>query len=133
MKFIIENIWLIGLAVISGGALLFPVLMRRGAKVSLLEAVKLMNQPKSTVLDVREETEFNAGHIKNARHIPLSDLSKRLRELDKQKANPVLMVCGTGSRSASATALLTRAGFASVVSLEGGMSAWQTQGMPVVK
>lgn len=133
MKFIIENIWLIGLAVISGGALLFPVLQRRGAKVSVLEAVKLMNQPKCTILDVRDAAEFEAGHIKSARHIPLADLSKRLTELEKQKTNPVLIVCSTGSRSASASSTLTRAGFSNVVSLEGGMSAWQNQGMPVVK
>lgn len=133
MKFIIENSWLIILILVSGGALLIPVLRRGGAKATLLQATQLMNQSRCTILDVRNAEEFAAGHIKNARNIPLPDLAKRLTELEKKKAQPVLTVCTSGTRSATAAAVLTRAGFASVVSLEGGMSAWQTQGLPVVK
>lgn len=133
MKFILDNIWLIGLILISGGALLIPVLQRSGAKVSLLQATQLMNQSRCTILDVRDATEFAAGHIKNAKNIPVSELPKRITELEKQKAHTVLTVCATGTRSATASAILTRAGFANVVSLDGGMSAWQAQGLPVVK
>lgn len=133
VKFIIDNIWLIGLILISGGALLIPSILRRGKKVSLLQATQLMNQSKCTILDVREASEFDAGHIKSAKNMPLSDLPKRIIELEKQKANPVLTVCASGTRSATAAAMLNRAGFANVVSLDGGMSAWQDQGLPVVK
>ncbi|WP_105530805.1 rhodanese-like domain-containing protein [Solimicrobium silvestre] len=133
MKFIIDNIWLIGLILISGGALLVPVLQRRGAKVSLLQATQLMNQSKCVVLDVREAAEFEAGHIKSAKNIPLSDLSKRLGELEKQKSHAVITVCAKGTRSATAAAMLNRAAFTNVVSLDGGMAAWQEQGLPVVK
>ena len=133
MKFIIDNIFLIALIVVSGGALLIPVLQRRGAKVSLLQATQLMNQHKSNVIDVREVAEFEVGHIKSAKNIPLSDLAKRMAELEKQKANPVIVVCASGTRSATAVAMLMRAGFTQAVSMDGGMSAWQTQGLPVVK
>lgn len=133
MKFIIDNIFLIGLILVSGGALLIPSLQRRGAKVSLLQATQLMNQNKSIVIDVREVAEFEVGHIKSAKNIPLSDLSKRMTELEKQKANPVIVVCASGTRSATAVAMFTRAGFTQAVSMDGGMSAWQTQGLPVVK
>jgi rhodanese-related sulfurtransferase len=133
VKFIIDNIFLIGLILVSGGALLIPSLQRRGAKVSLLQATQLMNQNKSIVIDVREVAEFEVGHIKSAKNIPLSDLSKRMTELEKQKANPVIVVCASGTRSATAVAMFTRAGFTQAVSMDGGMSAWQTQGLPVVK
>lgn len=133
MKFIIDNIILIGLILVSGGALLVPVLQRRGAKASLLQATQLMNQNKSTVLDVRDVAEFELGHIKSAKNIPLAELSQRIAELEKQKPHPILTVCASGTRSATATALLSRAGFVNVVSLDGGMAAWQTQGLPVVK
>jgi rhodanese-related sulfurtransferase len=133
VKFIIDNIWLIAVAVISGGMLLIPALQRSGAKVSVLQATQMMNQGKCTVLDVRDAAEFEAGHIKNAKNIPLSELAKRLGELEKQKTQSVIAVCASGKRSATATALLTRAAFAQVVSLEGGMSAWQEQGLPTVK
>jgi rhodanese-related sulfurtransferase len=133
VKFIIDNSWLIGLVLISGGALLIPILRRSGAKLTILQATQLMNQTRCTILDVRNAEDFAAGHIKNAKNIPLAELSKRLSELEKQKAQTVLTVCGSGTRSATASAVLTRAGFANVVSLDGGMSAWQTQGLPCIK
>jgi len=133
VKFIIDNIFLIALVLVSGGALLIPSLQRRGAKVSLLQATQLMNQNKSTVIDVRDIAEFEVGHIKSAKNIPLNDLSNRMTELEKQKANPVIVVCASGTRSATAVAMLTRAGFTQAVSMDGGMSAWQSQGLPVVK
>jgi len=133
VKFIIDNIFLIALVLVSGGALLIPSLQRRGAKVSLLQATQLMNQNKSTVIDVRDIAEFEVGHIKSAKNIPLNDLSNRMTELEKQKANPVIVVCASGTRSATAVAMLTRAGFTQAVSMDGGMSAWQAQGLPVVK
>ena len=60
MKFITEpsNIILIVVAVVSGAALLIPALQRRGAKVSLLQATQLINQPKSIIIDVRDIAEF---------------------------------------------------------------------------
>jgi rhodanese-related sulfurtransferase len=133
VKFIIDNIFLIALVLVSGGALLIPSLQRRGAKVSLLQATQLMNQNKSNVIDVRDIAEFEVGHIKSAKNIPLNDLSNRMTELEKQKANPVIVVCASGTRSATAVAMLTRAGFTQAVSMDGGMSAWQAQGLPVVK
>jgi len=133
VKFIIDNIWLIALALISGGMLLIPVLQRTGAKVSTLQATQLMNQGKCTVLDVRDIAEFEAGHIKSAKNIPLSELSKRIAELEKQKNQAVITVCASGKRSATASAILARAAFAQVVSLEGGMAAWREQGLPTVK
>jgi len=133
VKFIIDNIWLIALVLISGGALLIPTLQRSGAKVSTLQATQLMNQGKCTVLDVRDPDEYEAGHIKGAKNIPLAELSKRLTELEKQKNQTVIAVCKSGTRSATATAMLTRAAFSQVVSLEGGMVAWQEQGLPTLK
>ena len=133
VKFIIDNIWLVVLIIGSGGALLIPALQRGGAKVSVLQATQMMNQGKCLVLDVRNADEFATGHIKNAKNIPLSELSGRLGELEKQKGHSVIAVCKTGTRSATAVAQLTRAAFAQAVSLDGGMTAWQEQGLPTAK
>ena len=133
MKFIIDNIWLVVLALGSGAALLIPALQRSGAKVSVLQATQLMNQGKCTVLDVRNPDEFETGHIKSAKNIPLSELSSRLAELEKQKSHAVIAVCAKGTRSATAVAMLNRAAFTQAVSLDGGMAAWQEQGLPTVK
>ncbi len=133
MKFILDNIFLIGIALISGGALLFPMLQRRGAKVSQFQATQYMNQGKTLVLDVRNAEEFVAGHLPNAKNIPLADLNNRIKEIEKSKNTVVITVCAQGVRSSNAAALLSKAGFTQVFSLEGGTEAWKTQGMPIVK
>ncbi len=133
MKFLIDNIWLIGLALISGGALLWPNLQRRGHRVSILEATQLINRGKAVIVDVRDPAAFTAGHLRDAKNIPLKDLSKRVGELDKFKSKTVIVVCQAGVQSVKAAAQLKKAGFNEVVSLEGGVSAWQAQGLPLVK
>lgn len=79
------------------------------------------------VLDVRHDHEFKAGRIEGALHIPLSELSDRLEEIDP--GVPVLTVCRTGSRSARAAALLNESGY-QAQNLDGGMLAWDKQGLP---
>ena len=77
MKFFIDNIsnvWLLAIVLVSGGMLLWPILQRRGAKVSILQATQLFNQGKTLLLDVREEAEFAAGHVHDAKNIPLKQL-----------------------------------------------------------
>ncbi|NMM26610.1 MAG: rhodanese-like domain-containing protein [Glaciimonas sp.] len=133
MKFILENISLFGLALLSGGALLVPGLLRRGSKVSLLQATQIINQGKALILDVREPDEFAAGHLRDAKNISQKILPSKLGEIEKFKSKPVIVVCATGTRSASATARLKKAGFSEAVSLDGGMTAWQAQSLPTVK
>ncbi|WP_136413520.1 rhodanese-like domain-containing protein [Herbaspirillum sp. ST 5-3] len=133
MKFFLDNIWLIGIALISGGALLWPNLQRRGSRVSLLQATQLINQGKAVIVDVREPAEFGAGHLRDAKNIPLKELSNRIGELDKFKSKSVIVVCQSGTRSAKAVAALKKAGFAEAFSLDGGVAGWQAQGLPIAK
>lgn len=133
MKFIIDNILLFALVLISAGMLLWPLLQRRGAKVSILQATQLFNQGKTLLLDVREETEFANGHMRDAKNIPLKQLPGRLAEIDKFKTKTVIVVCASGVRSSTASGLLKSAGFSDTYSLDGGMTAWQAQGLPTVK
>lgn len=133
MKFLIDNIFLIAVAILSGGALLLPLLQKRGNRVSTLQATQLINQGKTLVLDVRDGEAFAAAHLIDAKNIPLKDLPQRMAELDKFKAKNVLVVCQTGSQATKAVAQLSQAGFAQAYNLEGGIAAWQTQGLPTVK
>lgn len=136
MKFLADNIFLVALAVTSGLMLLWPML-RRGAggtaNVSPAEAVLLINRSNALVLDVREDAEFAAGHIMDATHIPLSQLSARIDELKKFKNKPVLVNCQGGVRSGKACDILRKNEFANVHNLEGGLSAWAQAKLPVVK
>lgn len=133
MKFIIDNIILIGLVLVSGGALIAHTLQRMGPKLTPLQATQVINQGKTLILDVRTADEFAAGHIRDAKNIPLKELKARIDELEKFKARPVVVVCAKGLRSAKATAQLNKAGYTEAASLLGGLDAWQTQGLPVTK
>ena len=132
MKFIIDNILLFALILISGGMLVWPGLQRRGAKVSILQATQMFNQGKTLMLDVREEAEFAKGHLRDAKNIPVKQLATRIGEIDKFKAKTVIVVCASGVQSSKASSQLKAAGFNDVHILDGGMTAWQAQGLPTV-
>ena len=81
------------------------------------------------VIDVREPVEFigDLGHIPGARLLPLAELAARSAEIDKTR--PVVTVCRSGARSANASLLLQKSGFAQVANLAGGMLRWRGQGL----
>ena len=85
------------------------------------------------LLDVREDDEWEAGHISGAVHIPLGQLTARIQELAGQHQAPgerrVVVVCRSGVRSANAAAFLTASGV-DAINLAGGMRAWAAVGLP---
>ncbi|OEZ93672.1 inner membrane protein YgaP [Janthinobacterium sp. HH107] len=131
MKFIIDHIFLFAIVIISGGALLWPLLSMRGKRATVLEVTQLINRGKTIIVDVRSAEEFATGHLPDAKNIPLPELAKRLSELEKFKTRPIVVVCQKGSRSATAVGLLGKAGFAEATSLEGGLDEWKKQGLPL--
>ena len=133
MKFIIDHIFTVALVLISGGALLWPALQPRGKRASALQVTQLINRGKSTIVDVRTPQEFAIGHLRDAKNIPLADLSARIGELEKSKARALVVVCQSGTRADKAARQLAAAGFNDVVSLDGGLTAWQAAGLPVAK
>lgn len=133
MKFFIDNIFLIAIVLISGGALLWPVLTQRGKRGSPHEVTMLINRGKATIVDVRDAKEFAEGHLPEAKNIPLSELDKRIGELEKFKQRSLIVVCKSGARASTAAAKLGKAGYADVVNLEGGIAAWQKAGLPLAK
>ena len=135
MEFILHNIFLIAVAVISGTMLLVLTYRRPGGRNALnaTQATMMINREDALVVDVRETDEYVSGHIPDSRNIPLSRLEERMGELDKFKEAPVILVCQTGARSGDACRKLEKKGFAKLHNLEGGISAWQTAGMPLKK
>ena len=134
MKFILDHIFVVAIAVISGGALLWPAFAPRGRRASPLQATQMMNRGKATaVIDVRGNDEYAAGHLRDAKNIPLADLGNRIGELDKSKTKTVIVVCQSGARADKAVRQIKAAGFEDVYALEGGIAAWTAAGLPVIK
>ena len=134
MKFIIDNWYLMAIAIVAGGLLLWPLL--RGAVTSGLEpsaAVQLINRQKAVVVDVGDTAEFAAGHIVGAKNIPLVELEGRLTGAVKNKTLPLILVCQSGTRSGRAVAVAKKLGYEQAQSLGGGLAAWKAANLPISK
>lgn len=83
------------------------------------------------LIDVREPHEWAAGHVAEARHVPLAALARSASALDPGRE--YALICATGARSAAACALLQRQGIPRVHNVSGGMSEWVAAGLPVVR
>lgn len=83
----------------------------------------------STVIDVREISEYVEGHIPGAVPVPMGQLPSHVGELNTD--DPVIVVCASGNRSAAMTDFLRNAGF-DAYSVAGGTSAWAGSGRPIV-
>jgi len=136
VQFIQSNIWLVLIAVTSGLMLLWSFFGNRlrGVKeVNCVAALQLINHKEACILDVREQDEFKAGHLLNAKSIPLGKLRDRIGELERYREKPIVVVCRSGQRSATACALLDKEGFSQVYNLSGGVTAWQKSSLPLEK
>ncbi len=96
-------------------------------------AIRLMNNDDAVVLDVREAADFNNGHIKNAKNIPLTSLKSQLDSMTKDKNKPVLAYCRSGNVSGKACRMLKNSGFSNVHNLAGGILNWQEANLPLTK
>lgn len=104
---------------------------RTGATdVSPQDAVVLAEQG-ALLLDVRTPEEYASGHVPGAVNVPYDELSSRIGEIEARRGGSVVVYCEKGPRASKATATLAGAGFASVRSLAGHMSAWRASGLPV--
>jgi rhodanese-related sulfurtransferase len=92
-----------------------------------------MNREKAVVIDVCEPNEYAAGHIKNAKNLPVSRLEAELTQTVKNKGLPLVLVCATGVRSNRAVAIAQKLGYEKAQSLSGGMGAWRETGLPIEK
>ena len=134
MDFIYQNILLIALVVVSGVALILPMLMGSGANdVNPAAATLLINRDDAQVIDVREAEEFAAGHLPEAKNVPLAKLADRISEIERFKDKPVIVCCASGMRSGKACGELRKLGFAKIHNLSGGIDAWVGAGYPVKK
>lgn len=85
------------------------------------------------LVDVREESEYAAGHLPGAVHIGKGVIERDIETKVPDPATPLVLYCGGGFRSALAADALQKMGYTTVVSMDGGWRAWTEQGLPVEK
>ena len=93
----------------------------------------MVNRESGVVVDIRPQVEFNKGHIYGAINIPMSQLKDKLKDLEKYKNKPIIMVCANGITVSGACNILKKSGMEQVHKLAGGMGSWKGDNLPIVK
>ena len=85
------------------------------------------------ILDVRPDTNWIDGHIEGAKWIPLAQLDDRIDEIESYRETPVLVYSHAGQNSLDAASVLQSNRFTQIMVLDGGLAAWVSSGLPIVK
>ena len=134
MNFIVENWMLIAVAASSGAMLMWPLVKgATGGALSPAGAVQLINRERGVVVDVSEPEEYVTGHVGGAKNVPLGQLEKRLPEVVKNKAVPVILVCASGGRAVRAEGIARKLGYEKAQAMAGGLRSWKEANLPVEK
>ena len=88
---------------------------------------------KFVIVDVREESEWAAGHIPGAIHLGKGVIERDIEAKVPVASTPLVLYCGGGFRSALAADNLQKMGYTDVISMDGGMRGWREKGLPVAK
>lgn len=95
--------------------------------VDTAEAVRLAGEGFH-VIDVREQSEWDAGHVAGATLLPLGDVAARITEVVPDRDTPLLLHCAVGGRSARAASWLVQLGYTNVVNLKAPITQWKDRG-----
>jgi rhodanese-related sulfurtransferase len=130
-----DNLVLAALIIISGTALFMPTLstLISGKGLTPTDATIWINRRKANVIDLRTEEDFKSGHLPNAKNVALENLESSLKSLRLEQKYPVVVIGRGPAHSQKAAKELRALGYAEVGVLEGGINAWQTSGLPLVK
>ena len=100
-------------------------------EVDAVHARELIETGDPLILDVREQDEWDEGHIPGAVHIPRGNLESRIESAAADRARSIVVYCAAGNRSAFAAKTLEELGYEDVVSLAGGFTDWKRNGFPL--
>lgn len=136
LEFVVNHWFLCAALVALIAAFLGLVLFERVFGVPRLGAqavVNAINHDDALILDVRNDKDFDKGHIANAKHIMHSEFPERIDKIEDYRNKSVVVVCAMGQQSAAVGNTLRKQGFQQVAILAGGMNHWTTENLPVVK
>jgi rhodanese-related sulfurtransferase len=133
LEFVANNTLLAAGTVAMALAVIFNELRIKASGLTAIPAtqvVRLINGG-AKVIDIRDQEQFKAGHIVDAVNIPAAEISADPGAKLK-KAKTTVLVCDTGGKSGHLVTQLRKSGIETVVSLQGGLGAWQRENLPVV-
>jgi len=103
----------------------------RVREISIDEVRRKLESGKAKLIDVREDSEWAAGHARGAHHMGKGVIERDIEQSVPDKNAELILYCGGGFRSALATDSLQKMGYTNVASMAGGWRGWQAAGGPV--
>ena len=134
-EFIVHNRLLASGAVLAAALVAFYEIRERIqalAGLSAMQAVWLMNQG-ALVIDLRGKESYDAGHIGDARNVPVAELESQAESLKKWRDKNVITYADGGTSGANGARALMKLGFTKVFNLQGGLDAWVKDNLPLAK
>ncbi len=106
--------------------------VKSGEPISTHQLTSLVNADKAVIVDIRPAAEFKQGHLVDAINIPYERIASDIATLEKHKLKTIIVVDKIGQYSGHSGKALKKLGF-TVKRLNGGISEWQAQNLPLVK
>ncbi len=132
IAFVIEQWLLVSVLIALVGLYFWNEKRRSGRSITTHEATRLLNAESAVLIDLRESKDFKNGHISSAVNIPYAKLNERTSELEQHKEKTVILVDKMGQHTGAAGRELLKQGY-QVARLDGGMTEWLNQKLPIVK
>ena len=99
-------------------------------EISPNDAARELESGAATLIDVRSDADWKAGHARDAKHLERGEIELEIEEQIPDLDQPIICYCGGGSRSALVTESLQKMGYRNVRSMKGGFRAWKAAGLP---
>lgn len=133
LEFLLSHYLLAGTFIALLIAYVINEVARGGKSVSPQGLSTLINKENARVIDVRDPAEFRSGHITGSENIPVARIAEQLAQLKSDTSRPIVVVCSLGQSAGAVTQQLKTAGLTQVYKLDGGISNWKGQSLPLVK
>lgn len=128
------NHYLLAGALLTLVTLFFVNEMGRGGQSVTPQGLSLLvNKENARVIDIRDGAEFRNGHIAGSESIPYAKLNDHIAQLKTEPDRPIVVVCNIGQTAGAAGMQLRTAGLTRVYKLDGGISGWKGQSLPLVR
>ena len=134
-EFIANHLFLVSLLIGISSLLLWNIFGTAASgimEIGPAEMTRMMNHEKAVVLDVREEEDFEQGHVLNAVNIPAGKLVEQSESLSRYKERPLILTCRQGMDSIRAARIIRQKGFEKIYCLKGGLQAWRNANLPLI-
>jgi rhodanese-related sulfurtransferase len=101
--------------------------------IGVQEATMLLNREEAVVIDIRAKADYKKGHILGSVNIPTNQLDEGAKGLPKDKSKPLILVCHSGVTTASVAQKLHKLGYDNLHRLQGGITSWKGENLPLEK